>query len=105
MLSVLQAVVELLSDAVPNVRLVALGLLPALKQTIRLPEDVQHLVGGVLVCCAVDDTAAEVRLVTAHWLQAAASSVRAAPVTDTRGGAAAAAACAVGRCRSKSTAR
>lgn len=40
----LQAVMELLSDAVPNVRLVALGLLPALKQTIRLPEDVQQLV-------------------------------------------------------------
>lgn len=40
----LQAEMELLSDAVPNVRLVALGLLPALKQTIRLPEDVQQLV-------------------------------------------------------------
>jgi serine/threonine-protein phosphatase 4 regulatory subunit 4 len=40
----LQAVMELLSDAVPNVRLMALGLLPALKQTIRLPEDVQQLV-------------------------------------------------------------
>ena len=37
---------ELLSDSVPNVRLAALGLLPALKQTIRLPEDVQQLVGA-----------------------------------------------------------
>jgi len=42
-----QAVMDLLSDAVPNVRLAALGLLPALKQTIRLPEDVQHLVRKV----------------------------------------------------------
>jgi hypothetical protein len=39
-----QAMMELLSDSVPNVRLAALGLLPALKQTIRLPEDVQQLV-------------------------------------------------------------
>jgi hypothetical protein len=45
-----QAVMELLSDAVPNVRLAALSLLPALKQTIRLPEDVQQLVRPCLVC-------------------------------------------------------
>jgi hypothetical protein len=37
---------ELLADAVPNVRLTALGLLPALRQTIRLPEDVHQLVRG-----------------------------------------------------------
>lgn len=50
---------ELLSDTVPNVRLAALGLLPALKQTIRLPEDVQQLVSpksfsltGRLLCTA-----------------------------------------------------
>lgn len=42
----MQAVMELLSDSVPNVRLAALGLLPALKQTIRLPEDVQQLVSA-----------------------------------------------------------
>lgn len=93
---------ELLSDAVPNVRLVGLGLLPALKQTIRLPEDVQHLVGGVL---DMDATAAEFHLATALQLQAVAASVRAAPVTDTRGGAAAAGAGAVERCRSNSTAQ
>jgi serine/threonine-protein phosphatase 4 regulatory subunit 4 len=40
----LEGVLGLLSDAVPNVRLAALGLLPALKQTIRLPEDVERLV-------------------------------------------------------------
>lgn len=45
-----QAVMELLSDAVPNVRLAALSLLPALKQTIRLPEDVQQLVRHCLAC-------------------------------------------------------
>jgi serine/threonine-protein phosphatase 4 regulatory subunit 4 len=41
---------ELLSDAVPNVRLAALSLLPALKQTIRLPEDVQQLVSRCMDC-------------------------------------------------------
>jgi serine/threonine-protein phosphatase 4 regulatory subunit 4 len=40
----LEGVLGLLGDGVPNVRLAALGLLPALKQTIRLPEDVERLV-------------------------------------------------------------
>ncbi|WIA29762.1 hypothetical protein OEZ86_012236 [Tetradesmus obliquus] len=39
----LEGVLGLLGDGVPNVRLAALGLLPALKQTIRLPEDVERL--------------------------------------------------------------
>ena len=39
----------LLVDVVPNVRLVAVALLPALKQTIRLPEDVEQLVSWVLL--------------------------------------------------------
>jgi serine/threonine-protein phosphatase 4 regulatory subunit 4 len=34
----------LLVDVIPNVRLTAVALLPALKQTIRLPEDVEQLV-------------------------------------------------------------
>lgn len=42
----LDVTLELLTDPVPNVRLVATGLLPALKQSIRLPEDVEQLVGG-----------------------------------------------------------
>jgi hypothetical protein len=37
---------ELLADPVPNVRLAATALLPALKTSIRLPEDVEQLVGG-----------------------------------------------------------
>jgi serine/threonine-protein phosphatase 4 regulatory subunit 4 len=41
----LDVTVELLADPVPNVRLVAATLLPALKQSIRLPEDVEQLVG------------------------------------------------------------
>lgn len=49
-----QGVMDLLPDAVPNVRLAALGLLPALKQTIRLPEDVQHLVRKVIGLHHVD---------------------------------------------------
>lgn len=40
----LEGLVQMLSDAVPNVRLAALRLLPILKQTIRLPEDVERLV-------------------------------------------------------------
>lgn len=51
MLCHVQAMMELLSDSVPNVRLSALGLLPALKQTIRLPEDVQQLVS--FECCSL----------------------------------------------------
>ncbi len=35
---------ELLVDPIPNVRLHVTPLLPALKQTIRLPEDVEQLV-------------------------------------------------------------
>jgi hypothetical protein len=42
----LGALLELLVDPVPNVRLAALALLPALKQTIRLPDDVEQLVRG-----------------------------------------------------------
>lgn len=51
----LEGVLGLLSDGVPNVRLAALGLLPALKQTIRLPEDVERLVRGAtcMVSCAL----------------------------------------------------
>jgi hypothetical protein len=56
----LQAVMELLSDAVPNVRLVALALLPALKQTIRLPEDVQHLVSHVVWLADLNTAPADV---------------------------------------------
>ena len=41
----LDVTLELLSDPVPNVRLCAAALLPALKQSIRLPEDVEQLVG------------------------------------------------------------
>jgi len=53
---------ELLVDPVPNVRLAALALLPALKQTIRLPEDVEQLVRGWgrlpawLPACLVDQS-------------------------------------------------
>jgi serine/threonine-protein phosphatase 4 regulatory subunit 4 len=41
---------ELLADPVPNVRLAATGLLPALKQSIRLPEDVEQLVSSCPIC-------------------------------------------------------
>ncbi len=44
-LHLLDACLELLADAVPNVRLAAARLLPCLKLTIRLPEDVDYLVG------------------------------------------------------------
>lgn len=40
---------ELLADPVPNVRFAAAALLPALKQMLRLPEDVELLVGRVPV--------------------------------------------------------
>lgn len=39
----LDMILELLADPIPNVRLSATSLLPALKQTIRLPEDVEQL--------------------------------------------------------------
>jgi len=42
----LHVTLELLSDPVPNVRLAAATLLPAMKQSIRLPEDVEQLVGA-----------------------------------------------------------
>jgi hypothetical protein len=48
-LHLLDACLELLADSVPNVRLAAARLLPYLKLTIRLPEDVDYLVGGVIV--------------------------------------------------------
>ncbi len=35
---------DLLLDPIPNVRMHACSLLPALKRTIRLPEDVEQLV-------------------------------------------------------------
>jgi serine/threonine-protein phosphatase 4 regulatory subunit 4 len=40
---------DLLLDPVPNVRLCIARLLPSLKQTIRLPEDVDQLVR--YACC------------------------------------------------------
>lgn len=43
--------IELLSDPVPNVRIAAAALLPALKRSIRLPEDVEQLVRRRWVTC------------------------------------------------------
>ncbi len=47
----LEQVVPLLYDAVPAVRLAALSLLPALKRTVRLPEDVERLVSWTVAPC------------------------------------------------------
>ncbi|KAL3156729.1 hypothetical protein ABBQ38_001004 [Trebouxia sp. C0009 RCD-2024] len=64
----LDACLELTADPVPNVRLHLAALLPALKQSIRLPEDVEQLerVNSAMSNLATDndrDVAAEARAV------------------------------------------
>jgi hypothetical protein len=43
----LDSCLELLYDPVANVRMHVVKLLPGLKRTIRLPDDVEHLVGAL----------------------------------------------------------